>query len=104
MINEIEQAIENDVDHWIEEKHKYDVTEEDLKRVNQHKESWFRSDGEILYTHYFDGLNGNRCGIHPGPFISINGAITWDSVTCADCLALKKDYEPWSPHIDTRGD
>lgn len=79
------------------------TTEEELKRVNQHKDSWFRNDGETLYTHYLDGLN-NRCGIHPRPFISIRAAITWDYVTCPDCLKLKKDYEPWTVQIDTRGD
>jgi len=80
------------------------IAEEELKRVNQHKDSWFRRDGSTLYVHYFDGLNGNRCGIHPPPFIDIRGAITWDCVTCPDCLKLKHDYEPWTVEIDTRGD
>jgi hypothetical protein len=80
------------------------TTEEDLKRVNQHKDSWFREDGISLYTHYFDGLNGNRCGIYIKPFISIRGALTWDCITCPDCLKLKRPDEPLTVEIDTRGD
>lgn len=80
------------------------TTDEELKRVNQGKDSWFREDGQSLYTHYFDSLTGNRCGIYVKPFVSIRGAITWDSVTCPDCLKLKRDYEPWTVEIDTRGD
>ena len=80
------------------------TTEEDLKRVNQGKDSWFRRDGETLYCHYFDGLNGNRCRIQTRPFIAIRSTLTWDTTDCPDCLALKRPTEPWTVQIDTRGD
>lgn len=65
--------------------------------------AWMGETAQSLYTHYFDGMNGNRCGFYMGPWVSTRGAITWDSVTCPDCLKLKKDHEPWTVQIDTRG-
>ena len=80
------------------------IAEEELKRVNQGKDSWFRNDGETLHIHCFDGLNGHRCGLYIRPFIKTRCAITWDEVTCPMCLMMKKEDEPWSVEIDTKGD
>lgn len=54
--------------------------------------------------HKFGGLNGLRCGYQPKPFETTKISLTWDSVTCPDCLAKKRETEPWTTDIDTRGD
>lgn len=53
--------------------------------------------------HYFDGLNGIRCGQYMKGQ-SARASLNWDSVDCPDCLALKRAEEPWTVQIDTRGD
>lgn len=73
----IDKAIDTDIDAYIEAQHT---------------------------RHMFGGLNGVRCGYIPKLHESTKIALTWDSVTCPDCLAKKQDYEPWSADIDTRGD
>lgn len=56
-----------------------------------------------LYRHKDGGLDGVRCGFYvPGTINRVT--LTWDSVDCPDCLAVKKDWEPMSVTIDTRGD
>jgi len=58
---------------------------------------------ESIYKHYFAGLDGSRCGFY-SPCETTQVALTWDSVTCPDCLKLKRESEPWTIDIDTRGD
>lgn len=53
--------------------------------------------------HMFAGF-GIRCGYQAKPKETVRISLSWDSVTCPDCLAKKQDYEPWKADIDTRGD
>lgn len=57
-----------------------------------------------LETHKFAGLDGVRCGFYLGPWVTIRTVLSWNSVTCPECLALKQDWEPTIEHVDTRGD
>lgn len=64
------------------------------------EKAWLGQAAESLYRHKEDV----RCGFYMGGWVSVRIALTWDSVTCPDCLKLKKESEPWSQYIDTRGD
>lgn len=59
---------------------------------------------ESTYKHKDAGLGGVRCQYDPGPGITVRMVLSWDSVTCPDCLKLKQDWEPQSLPIDTTGD
>jgi hypothetical protein len=59
--------------------------------------------GAIHDCHMSAGLDGVRCGFS-GRGKTIRMSLSWDSVTCPDCLAQKRDVEPWSVDIDTHGD
>lgn len=59
---------------------------------------------ESPYKHKDAGLGGVRCQYDPGPKGTVRMVLSWDSVTCPDCLKLKQDWEPQSQPIDTRGD
>ncbi len=48
-------------------------------------------------------LNGVRCN-YRGKNKPVKVSLSWDSVTCPSCLALKKDSEPWTTDIPTQGD
>lgn len=66
--------------------------------------AWLGQSAQSLYCHKEAGLDGVRCGFYLGPWVSIRAALTWDSVTCPDCLKLKESWEPDTVFIDTRGD
>lgn len=65
---------------------------------------WMGEAARSLYTHKEAGLDGVRCGFYLGPWVTIQVALTWDSVTCPDCRKLKQSWEPETQFIDTRGD
>ena len=66
--------------------------------------AWMGQSAESLYRHKDAGLDGVRCGFYLGGWTSVRVALTWDSVTCPDCLKLKEPWEPNTVVIDTRGD
>lgn len=57
-----------------------------------------------LLRHKWEGLKGVRCGYHAEPGQSVRIGLSWDTITCPDCLKLKQGYEPENIIIDTRGD
>lgn len=76
-MNDLDRMVDADIDDYIEGKHTY---------------------------HKFAGLDGLKCGYHSKPKETVRITLSWDSVTCPDCLAKKQDSEPWKADIDTRGD
>ena len=74
---QIDEFIETDVDASIEAKHT---------------------------RHMFGGLQGTKCGYMSKGKESTRISLSWDSVTCPDCLAKKRDDEPWATDIDTKGE
>lgn len=59
---------------------------------------------EAKHTRHFSGGWDIRCGYQAKPKQDLHISLSWDSVTCPDCLAKKQDSEPWKAEIDTRGD
>lgn len=51
--------------------------------------------------HFFDGLNGVRCR-SDGKDLKIG--LSWDTITCLSCRALKRPEEADAQLIDTKGD
>jgi hypothetical protein len=66
----------------------------------KNENAWMGESAVSLYRHKDDV----RCEFYMGPWTNVRIALTWDSVTCPDCLALKKDWEPETVTIDTKGD
>ena len=73
----IDRSIDNEIDDFIEAQHT---------------------------RHMFGGLNGTKCGYMPKSKESTRISLSWDSVTCPDCLAKKREDEPWTADIPTQGD
>lgn len=68
------------------------------------EKGWLGESAVSLYRHKDGGLDGTRCGFYQGSYTTVRVALTWDSVTCPDCLKLREDWEPDTVVIDTRGD
>ena len=65
---------------------------------------WLGESAQTLYRHMSAGLNGVRCGFNLGPWTTIRIALSWEDVTCQECIATKRPNEPRAIMIDTRGD
>lgn len=59
------------------------------------------AEGKLV--HKFAGLEGVRCGLYiPGETQHIS--LSWDTVTCKNCLKRKESWEPDYEIVDTKGD
>lgn len=54
-----------------------------------------------MMRHYFDGLEGVRCRSEDK---DLKIGLSWDTITCPSCRALKRADEQETRMIDTRGD
>lgn len=68
------------------------------------EKGWMGESAQSFHVHKDGGMQGVRCGFYIGGWTTVRVALTWDSVTCPDCRKLKKDWEPETQYIDTRGD
>lgn len=70
----------------------------------RNEQAWMGQSAYSTYRHKEAGLDGVRCGFYAGPWTVTRTALTWDSVSCPDCRKLKKNWEPETQSIDTKGD
>lgn len=52
--------------------------------------------------HFMDG-SGIRCGYYEKD-VTVRVGLSWDTITCHDCLSKKRPEEPLTTDIDCKGD